>query len=573
MSPGITKYGKLNTGFLLEIPFRSKPESITGLFLVQPSFAFIHETKDYHLVAWGDPIIRSTLPGRFQGEDAAKFIAENISGHFYYLLLIRNSGELITGNSVFGILPVYYCDRENSLLVSDNVLTLGKHVKATKVSARFVMETVLFHYPLFDSCILEGIKLLRANCHLSVTRGRVAVRRHLAVEDLFGSSPLPWKKAAGKTADAFMESVSVYLPDERYASALTGGFDGRTLVAAGMGLGREMTAFSFGTDESDDVRIASSVSEAGGIPFRKILLGDDYVKAESYRCGRDFIMNASGSATFARAHYLFSARQLAGDYKYMVTGNFGSEIFRSPHVAGSVISPNTVALFTAGNVEKAIELIERSAEFSCLNTNSLGVAWDSIKSDLHSLPCFNTDYMDLTRNQRFYIFVFEEAFRKYFGAEMVNQFTHIINRTPFLDHNFLKVIFASRLAGVHSDFFEHNPLKRYKGQVLYAHIIRKTFPPFGELMTDKGYRPNDLLSLGGKIGVAANYARKKLRRQHAEIDPYAVRKSWDYNSSNWMRIQVPGEFFRLSPDGKVHGTPDRELNFKILSLSVAISEC
>ena len=573
MKTGTAEFGKLRNGFLLEIRVGSNPESINGLFLIQPTLALNHKTEHYHLVAWGDPIIRSTLPARFKGEDAAKQIAESISGHFYYLLLIRTSGELILGNSLFSILPVYYFNREESLLVSDNALALGKHIRTAKVSDRFVLETVLFNYPLFDSSFLEGIKLLGANCHLSITGGKLSVRKHLAVEDLFGSSPLPWKKAAVRSADAFIESVSVYLPGELYASALTGGFDGRTLVAAGIGLGREMTTFSFGSDESDDVRIASSVAGAAGIPFWKIFLGDDYVKGESFRCGRDFIMNASGTATFARAHYLHAARQLAGDYKFMVTGNFGSEIFRSPHVAGSVISPNTVALFTAGTVEKAIEQVKKSAEFRCLNTDNLGYAWDSLKSDLHVLPCFNADYKDLTRNQRFYIFVFEEVFRKYFGAEMVNQFTHIVNRTPYLDHNFLKVIFASRLAGVHSDFFERNPFKRYKGQVLYAHIIRKAFPPFGKIMTDKGYRPNDLLSLWGKGTVAANYALKKLRRQQAEIDPYAVKASWDYNRDRWMGITVPGEFFRLSPDGKIPGNTDRDLNFRILSLSVAISEC
>ncbi len=572
MRTGAEEYSKPGTGFLLEIPAVNRPESIYSLFLVRPLFALDQDTDAYHLVVWGDPILRSKLPGTLKGDDASKYIAENISGHFYYLLLIRSSGELIAGNSAFGILPVYYIERGSILFLSDNAVTLGKQVGAFPVSARFVLETVLFRYPLFDSSIIEGIRLLGANSHLSVIRDKWSVRKHLAVEDLFCSAPLPWKKAAGKTADAFMEAVSGYLPHEGYASSLTGGFDSRTLLAAGVGLGLEMTAFSFGTEESADVRIASRVASVAGITHRKIILGDEYVRQESFRCGRDFILNASGSATFARAHYLYAARQLAKDYRYMVTGNFGSEIFRSPHYAGSVISPNTVALFTAGAVEKAVEQIEKSAEFRCLNAERLEHAWDSLKTDLSRLPCYNSYYADLTRNQRFYIFVFEEVFRKYFGAEMVNQFGHIINRTPFLDHSFLKAIFSSRLAGVHSDFFEHNPLKRYKGQVLYAHIIRKAFPAFGKVKTDKGYRPNDLLDFEGRFTIAANYARKKLCRQRTEIDPYAVASSWDYNRSKWTGIPVSKELFRLSPNGKLSETPDRELIFRILSLSSFIGD-
>ena len=49
-------------------------------------------------------------------------------------------------------------------------------------------------------------------------------------------------------------------------------------------------------------------------------------------------------------------------------------------------------------------------------------------------------------NQKFYVFVSKKVFRKYFGAEMANQFRYLINRTPFLDIELLKVIFGSRLA-------------------------------------------------------------------------------------------------------------------------------
>ena len=107
--------------------------------------------------------------------------------------------------------------------------------------------------------------------------------------------------------------------------------------------------------------------------------------------------------------------------------------------------------------------------------------WEQCKNDIYSLPCFNPEYKHLSRNQKFYIFVFEEVFRKYFGAEMINQFKYLKNRTPFLDMEFFKAILQTGLAGIHSEFFENNPLKRYKGQVLYAHIIRKAYPQFGEI--------------------------------------------------------------------------------------------
>ena len=56
-------------------------------------------------------------------------------------------------------------------------------------------------------------------------------------------------------------------------------------------------------------------------------------------------------------------------------------------------------------------------------------------------------------------FIFEEVFRKYFGAEMVNQYIHLKNRTPFLDAEFMKIILGTGYAGVYSNFLRRTPLK------------------------------------------------------------------------------------------------------------------
>jgi len=557
-------------GFLVEIPLNRRVERIDDLFIRKPPFSLFRETDECIIAAWGDPIVRKPIPEGLREERAPLVITENISGHYYYIMLAKSTGRITAGNSAFGILPLYYCEKGGSLAASDNAFDLGEYIKSNRVSGRFVLETVLFGYPLFNSSIIEEIKLLRSNSYLSVSDGTWSEVRSLAVEDLFVRNPVPWRRAVEDTAEAFMDTVSLYLPDGQYASALTGGFDGRTLISAGLGLGKEMTAFTFGTEDSDDVMIASDLASSAGIPFRKIGLGDAYVRDESRRCGEEFIHNASGTATLARAHYLFASKLLAKDFRVMVTGNFGSEIFRSPHIAGTVISPNTVSLFTAGTPRKAFELLEKSAEFRSLNITSLKYDWESLKSDITLLPGFNPRYAGLTRNQQFYVFVFEEVFRKYFGAEMTNQFRYLHNRTPFLDTGFLKVIFGSRLAGIHSDFFEHNPVKRYKGQVLYAHIIRKSFPAFGNFMTDKGYAPDDLLSLRGKASIALNYARKRLRSKRQPADPYAVTAAWEFNKPVWQSVQVPEEFF-IKNEGS--GSPmdrTRDLSFKILSLSTAI---
>ena len=182
------------TGFLVEIPLSRRVEKIDDLFIRRPLFSFFQETDEFLIVAWGDPIVRKPLPEEIPEERVPQVITENITGHYYYLTLTKSTGRIVAGNSMFGILPLYYCGTGDRMVASDNAINLGKHVKNSTVSGRFVLEMVLFGYPLFNHSILEEIKLLGSNSYLSVCNGKWTESKHFTVEDIFVINPLPWKR-------------------------------------------------------------------------------------------------------------------------------------------------------------------------------------------------------------------------------------------------------------------------------------------------------------------------------------------------------------------------------------------
>lgn len=552
--------------FILEISFNKKIANLAELFIRKPAIELHFQDPYYEFIAWGDPVYDTDFEERLLIDPDPEFILNNLFGHYYYILVNKTTSEIIIGNSMFSILPLYYHHDSDRIVFSENAYNLGKYLNLNRISHRFIIETVLFNYPLFNTSILEDIRLLPSNTYLKISGSEINIIKHTNIEEYFSISPKPWRKSLSEVRDIFLETSKKYLPDEKYAHALTGGFDGRTLVSAGLYHKKDFSCYSFGSVSSKDVRIASQLALRAGIPFINIELDEKYVNENSLDCGREFILSSSGSATFARAHYLYAAKRLSGDYKYIITGNFGSEIFRAAHNAGAVISQNLYTLFNSNNPNEGIKTIENSDEFRCLNLSDDKSSWKALKEDILKLPCYNQSYNRLTKNQRFYVFVFEEIFRKYFGAEMVNQFRYIKNRTPFLDIEFLKAIFKTELAGIHSDFFEHNPFKRYKGQVLYANIIRKAYPEFGKMMTDKGYRPNDLINPLGKLNIARGYFKKVIRKPQSEFDPYSVGRAWEYNKDFWLKIPISSDLFDLR---KREGTP-KEILFKILSLSYII---
>lgn len=522
--------------FLLDIADDNPPGGLPDLFILKPEIGLHLSGNDYEFIAWGDPICTDTFRKELHTKRSIDFIINNLYGHYYYLFYDRNTRKFFAGNSLFSILPLYYVLDNGRLILSDNAFSLGRYIGKETFSKRFILESLLFNYPLFNHSVIEGVSLLPSNSGIAIDRRGVKVTRHTAIEDLFCRKPLPMKISAGPMTDVFLQAVKKYLPEENYYTALTGGFDGRTLTAAGRYQERSFSCYCFGTSASYDLKIAYEVASKADIPFFAINLDDVYFRDHSLEAGKNFIISSSGTGTFTRAHYLFAAGLLAGKTRYLVTGNFGSEIFRAVHVPGVVISPNLYSVFSSGSPAEACQRLWSSSVMKWLNQAEMSSEKRHLESDIAGLPCFNAEHKDLSRNMQFYIFVFEELFRKYFGAEMICQLGLLNNRTPFIDIDFLKELLSTEFAGIHSGFFEENPFKRYKGQVLYAYIIRKAFPLLGQILTDKGYKPDDLISASGVPRIVTGYIRKRLKRGGNSYDPYGVKKAWDINHQFYERL-------------------------------------
>jgi len=515
-------------------------------------FIFINPPLNYKAISsgsntlflWGDPILPDNTPENELSDLDISILLSIVKGHFYFLKINPEANNLSAGVSMFNILPLYFHETKEDIFLSSTPQQIASQLPAVTINNRFILENILFNYQIFNQTCFKEIRLLPTNYFLNIHNNKISIINHTSIENLFVANPIPWRKSTFKMAELFIDSSKHYFPNEPYVTSLTGGFDGRTLVSCGLHFDKHFSTYSFGKSESSDVRIAQILSNKADLNYERIELDDSYVKNDSLQNGLEFIKGAAGGAGFARAHYLFASKQLSKSYKTIISGNFGSEVFRAAHIAGAVISPNLYKLFLAKDFDEAIAFISTSQEFKFLNRKSFNREWEELLEDLKTLPCFDPKFKSLKKNEQFYIILFEETLRKYFGAEMTNQFKYLVNRTPFLDFDFLKGILQTEMAGVYSDFFTHNPFKRFKGQVLYAHIIQKTHPEFSNEMTDKGYRPKDLVSIPGNLKIVQSYLKKKLwNNSHSEPDPYAVNTAFKNNLSFWQNQAIDDELF------------------------------
>jgi hypothetical protein len=245
------------------------------------------------------------------------------------------------------------------------------------------------------------------------------------------------------------------------------------------------------------------------IPFQAMILDEDYAQNYFFPDGKELMDLTDGNNNFLQVHHLYSAKRLARDHDCLLNGMFGSELFRALHISGQVTSKELVLIFSIDKIDQLLIALKNSSKLNYFNKPMAASVLEDVLKNI-------VDYKDkisksgLTKNQQFYNYIFEEAFRKYFGYIIAPQLKYINIRSPFLNFNFIKELFKSKLAGVNNDFFTHNPLKRFKGQLLYAQIIEKTDK---ELYTEKmanGYSPRDLLRLSGRMKIGYKYLRKKL---------------------------------------------------------------
>lgn len=487
---------------------------------------------------FGDLII----PAGFEEDNYLNEIFFNFSGNkirdlcgFFYVIIEEENGILIF-NSVFGILPLYYLYRDKFYVVSSDIEFIKKlsNIKLS-VNYKYLIEKILFNYSFHNRTVYNQILLTDSNSYIELAEN-LKINKHLNINELYADNPVPWKKSLNDISDLFIERVKNYLPDSSYYSSFTGGFDGRTIVACGLYYKKDFNTFSYGVLNQSDVNIPSYIASKINIPYEPLIIDDNYSKELFLNYSKLFVKASSLTGSISRSHYAWMTDILKRKTNYIVSGNFGSEIIRTMKIPGVMTSELIFDYFSDIDNKLFENEISEYKKLKYFNADFIKVFLREIIDEL--IDYRNNYHTELNQNQRFYVYLFEEVFRKYFGPEIYYESINgLFNRSPFLDFEFVKELLKTGIAGVNSDYMEKNPLKRYKGQILYAHIINKTYPALGKFQSDKEYKPVHFLSPAGNVKIFTNYFMRVIWNQ------YILRKDKSYTSYNHRNILLNNEYF------------------------------
>ncbi|MEM7486568.1 MAG: hypothetical protein AAF348_15275 [Bacteroidota bacterium] len=475
-----------------------------------------------------------------------------LKGNFHVVVIYSEIVKIY--HSLFSLLPIYITIDEK--LIGTSYQWIEECAQGPlHIDKKFILENLLFNYGFFNRTKYKEVKLLPSNSFIQLQGEEVTIQKHFEVISFFNNAEKA--KTADQLSDLFIQTTKSYFPEEHFHIAFTSGFDGRTLVSCATHLHKDFSTFSFGRPENDDVAIPKSNAKSLQIPYEYFNLGTTNYIQESYaENANTFTTSGCLGNGYLYAHFPFSAKEISKKSNYLISGVCGSELFRALHTAGAVTSQALTDVFKTTTKTELRTKLKNSKTLAVLDKKEFETELEEL---IEEIIAYREDLpQNISLNQQFYVFVFEEIFRKFFGQWVLAQQKYLQVRTPFLDFDFVKALLQSKYAGANNDFFTKNPLKRVKGQYIYADIIRKTNIVIYQQRTGKGYTPRDVRNPLYRLNIILPFIQKRLKRK--------VKKTYLDNLGIISGVHHNKEVL-LSLLHKPHLFDDHELSKRLTNLS------
>jgi hypothetical protein len=464
---------------------------------------------------------------------------QNIKGIFYLIHIDKKRSKIEIYNSLFSLLPIYINQNNDEFIISSKIEFIKEiNSKIDLIDKRFILEQFIFNYQLFDHTIYKGVRVSKANnfIEIDLKKGSLLEQKKFNISECFICNPKGWRESLDYITDIFVDEVKYYFPNEIFYISFTSGFDGRTIVSCAKHYKRKFKTYSFGSHLSNDINIPRENASDLGIKYHPIFLDKlSYIQNDFKRYGDKLAIQSGLQTSYIYSHFLYSSYLLKNQTKYLLNGFMGSEILRAPHFGGAVISNIIFEIINDRKTGKWIDKIKKTPRLKFLKKELFR---NEIEELILSLQSYIKDCVEFTDQQLLYKILFEETFRKLFGFWIASQFNFHKVRSPFIDFSFLKELLKTELAGVHNKYYTQNPLLRFKGQMLYANIIKKTNKKIHHQKTGKGYRPIDLTNPLFRINLIFPFFLKKVKKDLEVLqgDILSITKSLKYINDAGYRI-------------------------------------
>lgn len=367
--------------------------------------------------------------------------------------------------------PMYYNLSEVGFHLSSNLASFARLPDGPDFDRTWLWESLYFNFPVGDSTFLEGVKRIPQASILTFDGRTQELSISRYAEDFSPRSPLIGGQEGLELATkVFSERVPAYFNGaEQVACALTGGWDGRTMLALAP-TRDNLTAYTYGSPGCNDIVGAAKTANALGVDHIQIPFDRDFV-GDLSRHALETVYLSSGQLGVLRStlHHSYDTLTEGGSrFPLTISGIALDQLFRGHANTPHIVSPDLARHFQGEGVGHDADHWRRI----------IGSEYENFASHVAGrLDDLERDFGPLDTSAHHLSYVAYRIVPHHFSGELSIADHYTTVRVPSLDTDVIELAFSIEQSTLSYSRFlpEYRPDSRDE-MILQSHLFRELAP-------------------------------------------------------------------------------------------------
>lgn len=416
----------------------------------------------------------------FYEKYADQFI-HHFKGNFTLIQMYQNKFKLYSDR--FGIEKYFYWNNGKDFIISNDLKQITSKVDVRPSCENMAIYALTYHSTGGRTIFSEVLHNIPGQI-LEFKNDKLSKLHYWKPSQLlYMPSEEVSIKEISSTLTCTLESSLCTIDKNHISLSLTGGADTRNLLAMFLKMGIQPHLYTYGNVASDDVLKARAISKGLRLAHSVYDINLDETTFEAY--ARKIIRSSGGLASIHRAHRLMAVEceKEFADTMYLGTlgGEFIKGVSEDDYIIPSVVYNNWSSILKSDIVLRYF--IEKH-----LNTqNSLVI--DSVTSFLEEQPFTSGSIIERKHSSLC------DITAHLHDAQDVNLYKTVMNNviTPFLDIDYLELIFSSQHCYTSKEIIKNKYLKKVNFPVYSSQFLKETYPPLLKFRYSREHRPDEVL--------------------------------------------------------------------------------
>jgi asparagine synthase (glutamine-hydrolysing) len=255
-----------------------------------------------------------------------------LNGLFSGLLIDKRQKRAVLFNDRYGVERMHYYEAHGEFYFASEAKALLRILtQARAFDEQGVAQVLAFGCTLESRTLFRGVQLLPGASTWSFEHGKCYKRKYFSNESWEAQSPLSVESYESEFQETFQRILPRYVEREATIGiSLTGGLDTRMIMACLPVTDSSYTCYTFAGANglTLDARLAGRIADSLGLEHHALRIGPDFLRHFDTHLDRTVYIT-DGSAGAVSSHEIYFNAQARQFSPVRLTGNFGSEIFRS----------------------------------------------------------------------------------------------------------------------------------------------------------------------------------------------------------------------------------------------------